>query len=110
MVYRTVANSTVAKSVGVIQLYVHGRVAGKFSIHKITRNSELCGCENFCFFSQLQVLKRWIAADFLPLRRAELEDVVRMLMYFIISVVAGVEECKGILRFLRQMIFLFPSK
>ena len=40
-------------------------------------------------------MKRWIAADFLPLRRAELEDVVRMLMYFIISVVAGVEECKG---------------
>ena len=38
-----------------------------------------------------------------------MEDVVRMLMYFIISVVAGVEECKGILRFLKQMIFLFPE-
>ena len=39
-----------------------------------------------------------------------MEDVVRMLMYFIISVVAGVEECKGILRFLKQMIFLFPEQ
>ncbi len=60
------------------------------------------------FFFAAAILKRWIAADFLPLRRAELEDVVRMLMYFIISVVAGVEECQDILRFLKGNEFLFP--